>query len=165
MESLEIILERASNAYSDDEKAEMATYKNNVYADLLNGLTPNDRLEGVTECLALLRERGYKLAIGSSSKNTPRILERTGLRASFDAVSDGNNITFSKPDPEVFLKAAEFLGVNPEECAVVEDAEAGIQAAKAAGMLACAVGDAKKSSLADIRLDTLTDLVVALTSN
>ena len=156
MESLEIILERAEKQYSDSEKQEMAAYKNGVYAALLDSLTPDDRLEGVTDCLAELKKAGYKLAIGSSSKNTPKILERTGLRSEFDAVSDGNNITRSKPDPEVFLKAAEFLGVEPENCAVIEDAEAGIVAAKAAGMLACGVGDAARSGLADISLEKLT---------
>jgi len=158
MESLEIILERAEREYSEAEKQEMASYKNGVYAALLDSLTPADRLEGVTECLKELRAEGYKLAIGSSSKNTPKILERTGLRSEFDAVSDGNNISRSKPDPEVFLKAAEFLGVEPRLCAVIEDAEAGIQAAKAAGMLAVAVGDARKSPLADIRLESLAEL-------
>lgn len=158
MESLEIILERAPREYSEDEKQEMAAYKNGIYAGLLDSLTPDDRLEGVTECLAALRSKGYKLAIGSSSKNTPKILRRTGLDEEFDAVSDGNNISRSKPDPEVFLKAAEFLGIEPENCAVIEDAEAGILAAKAAGMTAIAVGDARKSPLADHKLESLKEL-------
>ncbi len=158
MESLEIILERAGREYRADEKLEMASYKNDVYARLLNALTPADRLASVTECLSSLREKGYKLAVGSSSKNTPKILERTGLAAAFDAVADGNDISRSKPDPEVFLKAAQKLGVAPEFCAVVEDAEAGIQAAKAAGMTAFALGDAKKSPLADHKLESLTEL-------
>lgn len=158
MESLEIVLERAKRIYSEVEKAEMAAYKNGIYVRLLDSLTPADRLEGVSACLAALREAGMKLAVGSSSKNTPKILERTGLAAEFDAVADGNDISRSKPDPEVFLKAAEKLGVEPKFCAVVEDAEAGIQAAKAAGMLAVAVGDAKKSPLADLCLESLADL-------
>ena len=158
MESLEIILERAQRSYTDGEKQEMATYKNNIYAGLLDSLTPTDRLEGVSACLSALREGGYKLAVGSSSKNTPRILARTALDKEFDAVADGNDISRSKPDPEVFLKAAEKLGIEPGVCAVVEDAEAGVQAAKAAGMMAFAVGDAKKSPLADHRLGSLAEL-------
>jgi len=158
MESLEIILERAERNYTSGEKQEMAEYKNGIYADLLDSLTPEDRLEGVTECLDALRERGMKVAVGSSSKNTPKILSRTALECEFDAVADGNDISRSKPDPEVFLKAAEKLGVEPAFCAVVEDAEAGIMAAKAAGMLAIAVGDARKSTLADHRLDSLSQL-------
>lgn len=162
MESLEIILERAARSYSEEEKAEMAAYKNGIYAELLGSLTPADLLEGVAECLAALRERGIKTAIGSSSKNAPKILERTGLASEFDAVSDGNSISRSKPDPEVFLKAAELLDIEPGLCAVVEDAEAGIKAAKAAGMAAFAVGDAKKSPLADFRLEALTELIRAI---
>lgn len=158
MESLEIILERASREYSESEKQEMAAYKNGIYAALLDSLTPDDRLEGVTECLFALKEKGLMLAVGSSSKNTPKILERTALSAEFNAVADGNDISRSKPDPEVFIKAAEKLGVEPRLCAVVEDAEAGIQAAKAAGMLAIAVGDAKKSPLADLCLSNLREL-------
>lgn len=158
MESLGIILERAEKSYTPEEKQEMASFKNGVYAELLDSLTPEDRLEGVTECLAALHDAGYDLAVGSSSKNTPKILARTGLTAEFDAVSDGNNISKSKPDPEVFLKAAEFLGIEPQYCAVIEDAEAGIQAAVTAGMLAIAVGDAKKSPLTHHALESLREL-------
>lgn len=157
-ESLEIILERAEKAYSPEEKQEMCEYKNRIYVGLLGSLSPSDRLPGVDECLARLRGKGYLLAVGSSSKNTKRILSRIELTEAFDAVADGTDITRSKPDPEVFLVAAERLGMAPENCAVVEDAEAGIRAAKAAGMTACAVGDAKKSPLADIVLDDLRTL-------
>lgn len=113
MESLEIILERATRSYTQEEKNEMAEYKNNVYRELLQVLTPADRLEGVTETLDALRQKGYKLAIGSSSKNTPVILQKIGYGSYFDAISDGNNITHSKPDPEVFLKAAEYFANFP----------------------------------------------------
>ncbi|MGN1002322.1 MAG: beta-phosphoglucomutase [Oscillospiraceae bacterium] len=158
MESLEIILERARRAYSPEEKQEMCAYKNSLYVELLASLSPADRLPGVDECLARLRREGYRLAVGSSSKNTKRILSRIELQDSFDAVADGTDITRSKPDPEVFLVAAARLGTAPESCAVVEDAEAGIRAAKAGGMTACAVGDAKKSPLADMTLDSLSEL-------
>ena len=112
MESLEIILERATRSYTQEEKVVMAERKNGIYRELLQVLTPEDRLEGVTETLAALREKGYKLAIGSSSKNTPIILGKIGYSGYFDAISDGNNIKNSKPDPEVFLKAAEFFFKN-----------------------------------------------------
>ena len=105
-------------------------------------MTPDSVAPQVRETLSRLRGRGYRLAIGSSSKNTRTILERTNLLDAFDAVSDGNNITRSKPDPEVFLKAAQFLGVCPQACAVVEDARAGIDAALAGGMLAVGIGEA-----------------------
>lgn len=142
MASLEIVLERATKQYSEKEKVALATYKNDIYKELLKKLTPTDRLDGVTETLDELRRRGYKLAIGSSSKNTPAILKHIGLEDYFDAVSDGNNITNSKPDPEVFIKAAGFLGLECSECYVVEDAKAGVDAGKAGGFTTIAIGDA-----------------------
>jgi beta-phosphoglucomutase/hypothetical glycosyl hydrolase len=142
MASLEIVLERANRKYSPEEKEALATYKNDIYKELLKSLTPSDILPGVAEVLGELRTRGYQLAIGSSSKNTPAILKYIGLDSFFDAVSDGNNITRSKPDPEVFIKAAQFLGLDPLECYVVEDAKAGIDAGKAGGFKTFALGDA-----------------------
>ena len=159
MASLEIILERAGRTYSEDEKREMAAFKNGLYVDLLDGLTPEDILPGVAETLDGLAARGVKTAVGSSSQNAKKILEKTGLLGCFDAVADGTDITRSKPDPEVFLRAAAKLGLAPEACAVVEDAEAGIEAAKAGGMTAFAVGDARKCALADQRLAQLTELL------
>lgn len=159
MESLEIILERATRSYTQEEKHEMAEYKNNVYRELLQVLTPADRLEGVTETLDALRQKGYKLAIGSSSKNTPVILQKIGYGSYFDAISDGNNITHSKPDPEVFLKAAEYLQISPSECYVVEDAESGVAAAKSGGFTAIGVGSAAHDSKADYSLSSFTDLL------
>ena len=159
MASLEIILERAARAYSGDEKKEMAAFKNGLYVDLLDGLTPEDVLPGVTETLDGLAARGVKTAVGSSSRNAKKILEKTGLLDRFDAVADGTDITRSKPDPEVFLCAAGKLGLAPAVCAVVEDAEAGIQAAREGGMTAFAVGGAKKSPLVDHRLERLTELL------
>ena len=107
-----------------------------------------------------LRDRGYRLAIGSSSKNATFILDRIGLGSFFDAVADGTDITHSKPDPEVFLCAAKKLGLPPEDCAVVEDAKAGIQAARAGGMTALALfGDAKDCGLEDYNLRSFADLL------
>lgn len=143
MASLEIILERnTGRELSLKEKTALAEEKNGYYRELLRQMTPDSVAPQVRETLSRLRGRGYRLAIGSSSKNTRTILERTNLLDAFDAVSDGNNITRSKPDPEVFLKAAQFLGVCPQACAVVEDARAGIDAALAGGMLAVGIGEA-----------------------
>lgn len=143
MASLEIILERDTGwELSLKEKTALAEEKNGYYRELLRQMTPDSVAPQVRETLSRLRGRGYRLAIGSSSKNTRTILERTNLLDAFDAVSDGNNITRSKPDPEVFLKAAQFLGVCPQACAVVEDARAGIDAALAGGMLAVGIGEA-----------------------
>lgn len=159
MASLEIILERSNRTYTDEEKIAMAERKNGIYRELLQVLTPADRLEGVTETLDVLRQKGYKLAIGSSSKNTPVILEKIGYKGYFDAISDGNNISHSKPDPEVFLKAAEFLGEEPKDCYVVEDAEAGIDGALAGGFTAIGVGGAAEYAKTQIRLTKFRDLL------
>lgn len=142
MQSLEIILEKSDKPYTEQEKIALAAKKNAYYVDLIQKLTPHDVLGGVTENLKTLKEQGIKIAIGSSSKNTPIILNRIGLADYFDAVSDGNNIKKSKPDPEVFLKAAEMLNIAPENCMIVEDADAGIEAGKRAGMKTFALGNA-----------------------
>lgn len=143
MASLEIILERYPGPMlTVEEKTALAEEKNGYYRELLQQMSADSVTLQVRQTLAELRRRGYRLAIGSSSKNTHTILERTELLDVFDAVSDGTNITHSKPDPEVFLKAADFLGLSPEQCAVVEDAYAGIDAALASGMLAVGIGDA-----------------------
>ena len=143
MTSLDIVLERADKEYSESEKLALAERKNNYYKELICELTPNDILPGAMETLEKLKENGIKIAIGSSSKNTPIILKQIGLDNFFDAVSDGNNITHSKPDPEVFLKAAEMLKIAPEDCMIVEDADAGIEAGKRAGMKTLSVQGAK----------------------
>ena len=134
MASLEIVLEKSEKAYTEEEKAELAERKNNYYREFIKKLTPNDVLPGVMDNLEELKQNGIKIAIGSSSKNTPIILKQIGLDGYFDAVSDGNNITKSKPDPEVFLKAAEMLNIPPKNCLGVEDADAGIVAGKCGGM-------------------------------
>ena len=154
MASLEIVLEKANREYSEKEKQEMAERKNNYYKELICELTPNDILTGVTEKLDELKENGIKIAIGSSSKNTPIILKQIGLDSYFDAVSDGNNITHSKPNPEVFLKAAEMLNIAPEDCMIVEDADAGIEAGKRAGMKTLALQGANG---ADFKAKNLTE--------
>lgn len=159
-ESLEIILERyEGEPLSQAKKAELMESKNNTYRELLSTMTPADVKDEVRKTLAELRNRGYKLAIGSSSKNAKFILQQVGLTDAFDAISDGTNISKSKPDPEVFLKAAQFLGAEPEECWVVEDAYAGIDAAKNAGMKAIGIGDASSYEKADERIASFSELL------
>ena len=142
MASLEIILERAQQSYTQEEKDAFAAEKNALYVELLQQMSPADLSEEVFSTLKALRAAGYLLAIGSSSKNTKLILSRLGLGDFFDAISDGTNITHSKPDPEVFLKAAEMLALAPADCLVVEDAKAGIQAAHAGGFRSAGIGEA-----------------------
>lgn len=143
MESLEIVLERAEKEYSEEEKVQLAERKNGYYKEFITKLTPEDILPGAMKTLEELKDNEIKVAIGSSSKNTPVILKQIGLDSYFDAVSDGNNITNSKPDPEVFLKAADMLGIPYGECMIVEDADAGIEAGKRAGMKTLSVHGAK----------------------
>lgn len=160
MDCLEIILERyEGKTFTPEEKLALAEEKNNTYRELLKTMSPADVAEEVRETLRELRRRGYKLGLGSASKNAGFILEQTGLREYLDKISDGNNITKSKPDPEVFLKAAEFLGEEPLECLVVEDAEAGIRAGISGGMKTAAIGDAVKCGLADYTLETFSELL------
>lgn len=159
MESLEIILERYDGEMPQEQKLEMVERKNNYYRQLLADMTPDSLPTGVKETLNMLRARGYRLAIGSSSKNARYILERIGLGTYFDAISDGTNITRSKPDPEVFLKAAEMLGVSPGDSLVVEDAQAGIEAAVAGGFPSAAIGDAVRCGKGDYTLAQFSDLL------
>lgn len=142
MQSLDIILERASREYTEEEKESMAAMKNESYVKLLENMSTKDLSDEVKNTLDELRHRGYKLAIGSSSKNTKKILKQIGLVDYFDAISDGTNITKSKPDPEVFLKAADMVEEKPQNCLVVEDAAAGIDAACAGEFLSAGIGDA-----------------------
>ncbi len=158
MESLNIILENSKTDFTEAEKIEMAEFKNNIYRELLNNLTPDDILDKALEIIMFLRQKGVAIAIGSSSKNTKKILEKINLISIFDAIADGTDIERSKPDPEVFLVACERLGLEPKECLVIEDAVAGIEAAKNGNMLACAINDAKNSPKADFKIDNLIEI-------
>lgn len=160
MASLEIVLEDYKGpVLSAEEKVRLAEQKNTLYRSYLQTMTPADLSPEVRNTLEALRKRGVKLAIGSSSKNTPLILERIGLKGFFDAVSDGNNITRSKPDPQVFTMAAEMLGLTSEQCLVVEDAEAGVQAAISGGFHSGGLGPAAQCSLATYSLHSFSDLI------
>ncbi len=159
MASLEIILERADKAYTEEEKEQMAYEKNETYKKLLYNMTTQDLSQEVKDTLNALRAKGCKLAIGSSSRNTKLILGQLGLADYFDAISDGTNITRSKPDPEVFLKAADFLGLQPEDCLVVEDAVAGIDAACAGGFESAGLGEAAEYEKCTYPMRSFGDLV------
>ena len=160
MDSLEIILERYDKELSIQQKEALAEEKNNTYRELLATMTPEDVSEEVRKTLWKLRhKKGYKLAIGSSSKNAKFILDKVQLTDYFDAISDGTNITKSKPDPEVFLKAADFLGEQPQACIVVEDAYAGIDAAKSGNMTAVGIGDAASYEKTDVPISHFVELL------
>ena len=160
MACMDIIEEISGRTFTQEEKVAHATWKNDYYRSLLGEMSPADLSVEVKSTLDALRTKGLKLAIGSSSKNAKFILERIGLADYFDAISDGTNIARSKPDPEVFLKAAEFLGLDPADCLVVEDAVAGVEAAHAGGMKAAAVGDAASKNYGDYVLNTFSQLLL-----
>jgi len=159
MDSLDIILERSDAKYTNEEKAAFAEEKNETYKELLMQMSTADLSGEVKDTLNELRKRGYKLAIGSSSKNTRTILDRIGLGDFFDKISDGTNISKSKPDPEVFLKAAEFIGEKPEDCLVVEDAMAGIEAAYRGGFKSAGLGEANNHEHVTYKMDSVSDLL------
>jgi beta-phosphoglucomutase len=162
MASLDIVLENYHGELSEAEKTELAEQKNEIYKKLLARMSPADLSVEVKSTLDELRRRGYQLAIGSSSKNAPFILRQIGLGEYFDAVSDGNNITRSKPDPEVFEKAAKMLWVGAGRCLVVEDAISGAEAAHRGGMKAACVGDAARAGAGDYNMRSVKDLLEIL---
>ena len=166
MESLDRILALGGVTLTAERKEELATQKNGWYLDLVNQMTPADILPGVNAFLAQIRQarqQGHpiKIALGSVSKNAPLILERVGLTPIFDAIIDGSKITHSKPDPEVFLKGAAELNVPAAECIVFEDAVAGIEAARRAGMFALGIGSPDVLTQADLVIPSLEHITVA----
>lgn len=162
MESLEIILENANKIYSNEEKIELATKKNNLYIKYLDELKPSDIYDDTRKTIEKLIDKGYKLSIGSSSKNTLKILEKTDLLKYFKIIIDGNKITHSKPHPEVFVKACMELQLDPLECLVIEDAISGIDAAKSANIKAVGIGDAAKYEKTDYSIKKISDILMIL---
>lgn len=158
MESLEVVLEKTDKKFTQEEKVALATEKNEYYKQMLAQMSKKDLADDVKDTLDAIKAKGIKIAIGSSSKNAKFILSRIGLLDYFDAISDGENITRTKPDPQVFTMAAEFLGLDPSRCLVVEDAEAGIMAGKTGGFDTAALGSATKCPYATYRLSTFSDL-------
>lgn len=155
MASLEVVLEKGDKEYCQEEKEELAEKKNQYYIEMLQKLDEDAILPGAIETLHMLRERGILTAVGSASKNAPLILEKTGMLSLIDKISCGIDVTKSKPDPEVFLVAALKLNLDPKDCLVVEDAKAGIEAAKAGGMKSLAVGPIHEQLGADYHSRTL----------
>ena len=161
MASLEIILEIGNRRLDENRKQEYATLKNNWYIEYIKTMTPDEILPGCLPFIKELRNANFRIAIGSASKNTPMILERVGIQGLFDAVADGNTISKAKPDPEVFLKAAEMIGVKPGNCVVFEDAVAGVQAALNAGMLCIGIGSPKILTEAHFVVSGLSEMNLA----
>ena len=167
MESLDVLLEQAVRKYRDDEKRALADRKNSYYGEMLKTLTPDDALPGARRLLRELRARHIKVAVASASRNTPIIMRQVDLFKEVDAVADGNDVTRSKPDPAVFLLAAQKIGQPPSRCVVVEDAPAGIEGGRRAGMAVFAIGPRTRhpdvAHVADsLTAVTVDDLLAAL---
>lgn len=140
MDSLDILLEIGGIRLSQEDKIMYANQKNSLYLSYIETMTPEDTLPGAKKFIETIRLQGIKTALGSVSKNAALILEKTALKPLFDAIVDGNLISRAKPDPEVFLKGAELLLTEPARCLVFEDAVAGVEAARRAGMKCIGIG-------------------------
>jgi beta-phosphoglucomutase len=160
MKSLEILLEIGNLSFDEETKLKLAEKKNNWYVEYISKMDESEILPGVKEFLSQLKENGYKIALGSVSKNAMIILENTNLKQYFDAIIDGNKVTKAKPDPEVFLKGAEELNLKPEECIVFEDAIAGIEAARRANMKVIGVGSKEILKDADMVIEGFKNVSV-----
>ncbi len=158
VDSLNLILKWANKEVPAEEKEQLATLKNTWYLELVENMKDGDVLPGTTQLLIYLKTTGKKIALGSASKNAVRILEKTGILHYFDAIIDGNAVIRSKPDPEVFLKAAASVGTPPTDCVVLEDAQAGIEAARAANMRVIAVDASHALANYDARVDNLSEI-------
>lgn len=159
MDSLDLILAHGGLTLSDEKKNELAAQKNQWYLELVSRMTSDDILPGVATFFSQVRKAGLQTALGSVSKNAPLILERIGMTNAFDAIIDGTKISKGKPDPEVFTKGADELGVSPAECVVFEDAVAGVEAGKRGGMFVVGIGTPDVLTQADLvapSLDVLT---------
>ena len=165
--SLEKILEWGNTSLSKDEFAQKMAVKNDNYLSYLTNMNSADILPGVSKVISFLMEHKVPFALGSASKNARPILEKTGLINKFHAIVDGNDVSKAKPDPEVFIIAAEKIGVAQENCLVFEDSVAGVQAANIAGMISVGIGEKEVlheadyvfSSFEEIEIDFLKKLV------
>ncbi len=160
MESLDLILAHGGLTLPDEKKTELAALKNGWYLELVSRMTSDDILPGVPTFFSLVRKAGLQTALGSVSKNAPMILERIGMTNAFDAIIDGTKISKGKPDPEVFTNGAAELEVSPAECVVFEDAVAGVEAGKRAGMFVVGIGSPETLSRADLVVASLENLTV-----
>lgn len=160
-ESLDIVLADAAAALSETQKTALADEKNAIYLDYVSRMTPADLLPGAAALLYDLRQYGFRVAVASSSRNAAAVIERLGIAPQLDIVVDGNEATRSKPDPQVFLLAAERLGVIPQGCVVVEDAESGVRAARAAGMVVIGIGPEARVGRADRVVATIGELRIS----
>ncbi len=156
VDSLDVILHRGHLDLDNLTKIRLMEQKNHWYLEFIEDMSPADILPGVAELFAQLKAAGIKTALGSSSRNAAKILQMINMTDDFDVMIDGNRVTFSKPDPEVFIKGAQELGVLPSEAIVFEDAQAGVEAAHAGGFKCIGVGDEQSLKEADLVIPNMT---------
>lgn len=160
MASLDIILEIGNTKLTEEDKLNYATRKNEWYVDYITRMEPDEILPGALEFIKEAKKMNIKIALGSASKNAVTILDRLDIKNYFDALITGNEVSKAKPDPEVFLKGAEALGLNANECIVFEDAKAGIEAAQNGGMKCIGIGSKDVLGDADLVVDGLHAVTV-----
>lgn len=165
VESLKKILTWGGLDFPQERQDELASLKNSWYVEMISEMKADEVLSGSFELLEELRENQIKIALGSASKNAQLILDNTGLTPYFDAIVDGNVVSKSKPDPEVFLKGAEMLHISPSGCVVFEDASAGVEAALRATMKAIGIGSPKELSKAHLVVEDLTKIQLKAIQN
>lgn len=159
-ETLTLILKEAGlyDKYTESERQALAERKNRTYVASLESLGPQDLLPGIGDCLKDLKKRGLKIGLASSSQNAGLIIKKLGLEPYFEAMVDPRSLSKGKPDPEIYLKAVAALGLSPAKCAGVEDARAGLEAIRAAGMTAIALGQSLEQIPADYHFSSTRDL-------
>lgn len=160
MASLEILLSIGGIELDDNKKLELAERKNNWYFEMISKMDASEILPGALEFLKECRANGIKVALGSASKNAMTILNNTGITSYFDAIIDGTRTTTAKPDPEVFTLGASEVAIPAEQCVVFEDAEAGVEAARRAGMHCIGIGSPENLGQADFVVASLQEMTV-----
>lgn len=160
LQSLEVLLEAGNiRGLSEEEKLKLANTKNNYYLEMIAQIDASAILPGIVDFLKEIKSKGYKTALGSASRSGGRIIDRIGLKDYFDVIVDGNLVTKAKPDPEVFKKGADLLKVSYGDCIVIEDARAGVEAAKSAGMKCIGIGKRDHLQEADIVISDTKELM------
>jgi len=160
MECVEILTKASGRHYTAEQKRRLAERKNRYFVESLSAVTPAELLPGALAVLKELRKRGIKTAVASNSRNAKPIIQRVHIEHLLDAIVDGHEIENSKPDPEAFLLAAKNVGSTPDHCLVVEDAVAGIEAARRAGMKALGIGSPERLPNADIVVPNLSAISI-----
>ncbi|WP_431124592.1 beta-phosphoglucomutase [Flagellimonas flava] len=157
MDSIKVILDHNQASLNEETLAELATKKNDIYVASLDEMTSEDYLPGAKELLTHLRTEGFNVALGSASKNAIKVLQQLNANMYFDVIGDGNSVSKSKPEPDIFLYGSEKMKLQPDECIVFEDAESGIDAAKAGGFYSVGIGPKERVGHADLRFDSMAE--------